>query len=268
MSVWMLCPSARPVEEAETCFARWRALGYKLAVFRELVRGPVTADLLVKTLPYPGYALAQNTLCALVLAEDSTAEWLVCAADDVHPDPTYEPEEIALQCVHHFLGDTFGVMQPTGDRWGECPASECHDFIPRPPGSPMPDRCTLCGRTEDDAFHQGGAYIDRVAGSPWIGREFARRMYGGKGPYWPGYTHMGVDEELRAVALLHGVYWPRRDLMHFHAHWGRPRAGERIGRADRMPEFLRTANSGEEWNRYKRLFAERKAAGFPGSEPL
>lgn len=128
----------------------------------------------------------------------------------------------------------FGVMQPTGDRWGDAQ----------------------------------GAYIDRVAGSPWIGREFARRMYGGSGPYWPEYFHMGVDEELQAVATKLGVFWQRPDLTHYHAHWGRPRPGERMGQVDRMPAFLAEANSPEHWRKYKALFSKRQAAGFPGHEPI
>jgi len=241
MSVWYCLPSARPADQAEKVLAMWRERGYKLAVFREMDRGHVEADLLVNTLPYCGYAVSQNLLIALVLVEDSACDWLVAGGDDIHPDPDHSPEEIACQCSD-WLAYRFGVMQPTGDRWGEEPLH--HDPAMR------------------------SAYIDRVAGSPWIGREFARRMYGGRGPYWPEYTHMFVDEELRAVALLHGVYWERRELTHFHDHWGRPRSGERFGLADRMPEFLRKANSWEEWERYKALFAERKAAGFPGSEPL
>jgi hypothetical protein len=113
-----------------------------------------------------------------------------------------------------------------------------------------------------------GPYIDRVAGSAWIGREFARRMYGGNGPLWPEYTHMGVDEELQAVAIKMGIFWQRQDLVHFHRHWGRPLPGERMGNADRMPAFLEKANSAEEWHRYKRLFAARSARGFPGHEPI
>ena len=50
---------------------------------------------------------------------------------------------------------TFGVMQPTGDRWGE---------------------------------RNGIATIDRIAGSPWMGREFCRRMYHGSGPMYNGST--------------------------------------------------------------------------------
>jgi hypothetical protein len=79
---------------------------------------------------------------------------------------------------------------------------------------------------------------------------------------------MGEDEELQHVAIKHGVFWQRPDLIHYHDHWGRAREGERLGQRDRMPQFLEKANSPEEWHKYKKLFSERLAAGFPGSDPL
>ena len=113
-----------------------------------------------------------------------------------------------------------------------------------------------------------GAYIDRVCGSPWMGREFCLRINQGRGPLWPEYFHMGEDEELQAVALKYGVLWQRPDLIHLHQHWGRALPGEVMAPRTRMPKFLEKANSGAEWDKYKRLFAQRSAAGFPGSEPL
>ena len=79
---------------------------------------------------------------------------------------------------------------------------------------------------------------------------------------------MGVDEELQHVAIKYGVFWQNEHLTHHHAHWGRPLPGEKIGMADRMPAFLKEANSPEHWKKYKELFTSRKIAGFPGSEPL
>lgn len=247
-SVWLAIPSKRPPEEAERVLRLWRERGYKIALWVD-GPGPVFerhlagVELHVQHPVYPGYASAVNRLVAMLIEQELDAEWIVTGGDDVLPAPNVSAEEIAAECHAHFSvidmpvgkgSGTFGVMQPTGDRWGD----------------------------------KDGAYIDRVAGSPWIGREFARRMYQGNGPYWPEYTHMGVDEELQAVAIKYGVFWQRPDLIHLHQHWGRPHEGERIGRRDRMPRFLEKANSPEEWQRYKKLFAERKAAGFPGSEPL
>lgn len=276
MSVWLTIPSKRPPEGSVPVLMAWKERGYKIALWRDDQNFPGgIADYIRSEQNYPGYAIACNTMLADLIATFPDAEWFVCGGDDVLPDPNHTAEEIALQCMIHFgnqaaqrnqltSGGNFGVMQPTGDRWGE--DRNTHAFTPLTSCGGC--KCQLCGLQEDAPAHMIGAYIDRVAGSPWIGREFARRMYQGNGPYFPEYTHMGVDEELQAVAQKLGVFWQRPDLTHFHQHWGRPRDGERIGQADRMPAFLEKANSAPEWARYKNIFASRKASGFPGSEPL
>lgn len=244
--VWLTIPSARPIADVAAVVKLWRAQGYNIALWRD--EAVATAGLCDELLvgPYPGYARAVNALIKHVMEIHPEAGWFIAGGDDTLPDPGNDALTIAAECVAHFggldldmvrrgyLGSTFGIMQPTGDRWGDA----------------------------------RGAYIDRVAGSPWIGREFARRAYKGNGPLWHEYFHMGVDEELRAVAVKLGIYWERPDLTQHHQHWGRPKPGQRFGLASNMPDFLRRANSAEEWNRYKRLIAERSAAGFPGSELL
>jgi hypothetical protein len=111
---------------------------------------------------------------------------LACfGGDDMSPDPDHEPTVIAGECADHFKG-TFGVMQPTGDRWSNS---------------------------------QGEAYADKVAGSAWVGREFCERTYGGEGPFWHEYWHMCADNELLEVASKLGVFWQRPDLEHYHDHW-------------------------------------------------
>lgn len=242
-NVWVCVPSKRPAAEVTAWRDAWRAQGYKVALWRdngddgnELIHAEIC-----RHAPYPGYALAVNHLVALALSFDKECDWIVTGGDDVLPDPNHSAEEIANQCADHFAivggtgkARTFGVMQPTGDRWGDAT----------------------------------GPYIERVCGSPWMGREFCKRVNRGNGPLWPGYFHMGEDEELQAVAIKYGVLWQRPDLTHYHQHWGRPKPGEVLGQRDRMPKFLEHANSRPEWDRYKALFAERQAAGFPGSELL
>lgn len=258
MSVWLTIPSARPDGGSARA---WKAAGYNVALWRD----PGSAQLeygvcdLWRVDNYSGYASACNALIHDVMEQDPQCEWCVCAGDDVLPDQDHEPEEISRQCREHFSvakfieggptdwgmvsrTETFGVMQPTGDRWGEDP------------------------RNHNPAMRS--AYIDRVAGSAWVGREFIRRAYMGKGPLWPEYTHMGVDEELREVAVKLGVYWERPDLNQHHDHWGRAKAGENMAPRTRMPAFLEKANSPQEWDRYKFLLAKRKQRGFPGSELL
>ena len=250
----MCIPSKRPPDEAERVLKMWCERGYKIALWREDMDFPFgVADDIRVSPEYPGYAKAVNLLIADVMRHSEDAEWFIAAGDDVEPDQNHSAEEIARECREHFMDQsvpypkvyapgeavkawmlsTFGVMQPTGDRWGDAT----------------------------------GAYIDRVAGSAWIGREFARRVNQGNGPLWLEYTHQFVDQELQEVATRLGVFWQRPDLTQYHAHWGRPRTGEHMGMRERMPEFLKEANTAEHWQKYKALFAKRKAAGFPGSGP-
>jgi hypothetical protein len=297
MSVWLAIPSKRPPELVEPTLKLWRERGYKIALAQDIGDPVIEDDIPLAAFDieigsaYPGYAVAVNTLIRAILGYDPKAEWIVTGGDDVEPDPNKTAEEIAESCNWHFgstqsalqCGDayagkyaplqwkhfgadhTFGVMQPTGDRWGEHDVKDGHKFIVWPD---YPERCMICGQEEDAPRHMVGAYIDRVCGSPWIGRQFAARMYRGKGPYWHEYTHMGVDEELQHVAIMMGVLWQRPDLTHYHNHWGRPRDGRKYGNKSDMPAFLEHANSPYEWDRYKRIFRERKAAGFPDHEPL
>ncbi|MES2393495.1 MAG: hypothetical protein V4555_17800 [Acidobacteriota bacterium] len=232
-SVYLCIPSARP--DGGT-IPKWTAAGYKTAIWRDSGAPPIEANITIIG-KYPGYSKACNALIKMALA-DQACQWVVGGGDDVLPDPDHGPEEIAEECEEHFTCApdlpgtcakcrTYGVMQPTGDPWRD-----------------------LQGRI-----------IERIAGSPWIGRAFAERVYGGNGPWWPDYFHCFGDEELMLVAQRMGVYWQRPDLVHHHEHWAR-----KSGDVKDMPEFLKEANSAAHWEKYKALFMQRKAAGFPGSE--
>lgn len=258
-NTWFAIPSKRPPEEAEKVLKLWRERGYKIAVYRdhtdpELERVHMQV---IGVTPYQGYAMAVNSLCWHILLEDPQAEWIVTGGDDVEPDPNHSAEEIASDCSEYFAGcgpaerfdastvsmsidqfersRTFGVMQPTGDRWGE-------NAVPG----------------------LQGAYIDRVCGSPWMGREFCRRMYQGNGPLWPEFSHMFEDEHLQCVAQKLGVLWQRRDLTHFHRHWGRNRG---VSATD-CPEFLRNVNTSAHWAESKAIFERLKAGGFVEANEL
>ncbi len=254
MSVWLTIPSARPPEEAEPILKQWRERGYKIALWLDWDARPPYADL-VHCSPsgYPGYARAVNRLVWEVLVVDNACDWVICAGDDTLPDPSKSAEEIARECNHHFSlayalrsgqphdivrdwpDRTFGVMQPTGDRWHE---------------------------------GQGGfesADIDRVCGSPWMGREFCRRIYGGKGPLWPEFQHMFVDEHLQCVAQKLGILWQRRELTHKHLHWKR---GLEATGIQRIPEHAVKWNTDEHWQEAKALFERLKAGGFKEAEGL
>lgn len=256
MSVWYCIPSARPAAAAQDCVDKWRAMGYSVALWRDIGSEHVDCDYL-RYGEYQGYAKAANALILDVLAMDTACDWVVTGGDDTLPDQTKRADVIAHECGRHFglkqnttrpepmissvpgfektvaqnPWSTFGVMQPTGDRFAD--------------GS-----------------------IDRIAGSPWIGREFALRVNGGVGPYWPEYTHMFVDEEIMQVALKLGVFWQRPDLTHFHWHF--MRKNERIDSPAvqlPVPLHLLHANNQAHWNKYQMLFQQRKRDGFTGAMP-
>lgn len=254
MSVWLVLPSARPDVEASACFARWQGMGYRVCIMRDSAEknAPTNIDALFTPdmdghSKYPGYSRAVNMMAKAVLQQDPACDWIVAAGDDTFPDPTKTADEIAAECTEYFSGfydgmrmpkeaapmsPTFGVMQPTGDSWAD--------------------------------FHEGkmSRIIERIAGSPWLGREWCLRAYQGNGPYWPEYTHCFCDEELMCVAQKLGVFWQRPDLTHHHEHWAR------TPNATRIPPHLAEATSKSHWDKYKAIFDARKAAGFPGSESL
>ena len=221
---WLCIPSKRPAAEVNATLDKWRAQGYRIAIWRDPGDEQVECDLLIQE-PYQGYARAVNALISAVLEADPSCEWCVAAGDDTEPDPNHTANEIARQCTEHF-GGTFGVMQACGDEWAD----------------------------------SHGRMILRIAGSPFIGRDFAERINCGCGPYWEQYTHCFLDNEIMEVAQKYGAFWQRPDLTHRHNHWTRERKP--------MPHFLAEANSPMHWNKYSRIYFTRKAEGFPGSQPI
>lgn len=169
---------------------------------------------------YPGYHSAVNRLCASILSRERQTQWIVTGGDDMFPDPHKTAEEIADECTAHF-GGTFGIMQPTGDGW---------------------------------------SHPERICGSPFMGREWCCRMYGGRGPFFEGYPHMWGDEEMHDIALARGVLWNRPDLAHFHRHF------QRVPTAAEKPAWMQRNDAC--YAQYEPLFRQRKAAGYPGSEPI
>ncbi len=247
MSVWYCIPSIRLNGGT---IPLWRQMGYKVAVLRQ--GDPIDCELQIPTGEYRGWAPSVNLLAKWVVEHDRSALWIVTGGDDYEPDQAKTPEQIAFECFEHFvnphpggcfLDATFGVMQPVGDRWGDTPASR------------------------KQYGENRGAYIDRIAGSPWFGREWVNRAYGGNGPMFAGYRHMYADEELLEVATKLGVYWPRRDLIQLHQHWGR-RPGDEFATMADCPDFLHQVNTPQHWHESQKIFVERKAAGWPGHEPL
>jgi hypothetical protein len=241
-NVYFAIPSCRPVPEAQACLNRWKERGYRTAVLRQ--GAPIDADLSIPTGSYLGWARSTNILARYIIEIDPEASWIIGGGDDYQPDPDHPAEQIARECRLHFAeqiqqrnpdavhgwSGTYGVMQPTGDRW------------------------------QSDANGEN-ALIDRIAGSPWMGRDWIKHSYLGDGPMWSGHYHNWADEELHDVAIAQGVYWARRDLTQFHDHDLRKRGNLEDVAPDRRWIY-------GEYNTGKAAFMARKAAGYPGSEPI
>lgn len=184
--VWLVLPSANPAK-ARACNRAWQEQGYRTAF---LLNGPAfgapldAADLVIREREYRGWGNSINHLCTLI-----GAPIVVGAGDDMTPHPTLTAGEIGLQFLGRFP-DTFGVMQPTGDRWG-------------------------------DHGDGKGALADRICGSPWMGRTFIERWNQGTGPFWHEYFHFYADEEMKVVTERAGILWQRPDIIHDHDHWMR-----------------------------------------------
>ena len=189
--VWYAVPTMKQGSD-ESSLAKWRARGYKLAVYQDMGRVPVPAEMHLYG-DYAGYASAVNQLCFAILAQYPDTQVIITGGDDIDPDPRCNPVDVEREFVHHF-GGTFGVMQPTGDRW-------------------MVNAEGLCA-------------CERVLESPWMGREWIHRINGGGGPIWHEYFHFFEEEEHLEVAKMVGRLWLRPELNQHHHHWsreGRPR---------------------------------------------
>lgn len=199
-------------------------MGYKIAILRNHNHDPLICDLMWDE-PYEGYPKACNQIIRRVAEIDPQCRWFVTGGHDIMPDTDVDADTIAEQCTQRF-GGTFGVMEPTGDRW-----------------------------MEDEL---GRSANERVAAAPWIGREFALKTYGGNGPYFTGYWHDYSDNELAEVSELLGVRWMRRDLTQYNDHWMR-QGGRRPSYHFKIRDTVAEA---------AKVFAARKADGFPGHESI
>lgn len=155
-------------------------MGYKVGILVETplrVRAKfVGADEVISQQAWQGFSKAVNRLCRSV-----PGNIVVVAGDDVYPHREKAAEEIGIEFLRRFP-NTFGVMQPTGDKFG--------------------------------------GYLTACI-SPWIGRAFIEQVYGGNGPYWEEYFHYFNDTELQEVATRLDAFQQRPDLTQYHDHWQR-----------------------------------------------
>jgi hypothetical protein len=194
-----LIPTANPALAAE-CFRAWRSMGWDTFA---LVDGNDVLDAAILDVvnfvfrqnDYPGWGESFNIMARTLHEYD----WLATGGDDVWPDPMRYAETIGNELSAHFNG-TFGVCQPSADRW---------------------------------AWNKNGTTAP-ICYAPIIGAEFARRWNGGKGAFWPGYFQWCADAELHGAT--EGLLLERPDLMFDHRHVskdGRPSPAYKTGKQHR-----------------------------------
>lgn len=180
--VYVTMPTALAAHAQET-FAKWKAKGYKLALFTDAGKHPPEADLLISA-TYPGVWRACNALAKA--AVECGADVCLFAGDDMDPDQNYTAQEIAEQYLGRFPTGA-GLMQPCGDPQGQ--------------------------------LIDGKRNAARICGSAWFGKEWIEKSYGGRGPTPGMYWHMFGDEEMAEVGNKLGLLWWRPDLTQWHRHW-------------------------------------------------
>ncbi len=144
---------------------------------------------------------------------------VVFGGDDMYPDQTKTAAEIGAEFLAKFP-TLLGVMQPIGDT--------------------------------------GIPGVDTICGSPWVGREYIRRSYGGNGPWWPEYRAYYGDQEMKETSEKLGLLWQRPDLSHYHHHFSRPGGPQK----ERYQQY----NENHFWRSDQSLFFRRQSEGFPGHQ--
>lgn len=176
--IWTVWPTVHK-EQTNKMIDVWHEKGYGVGV---LVNLPMTndmfekADVVIVQNQWEGFPVAVNLLC-----ENVFGDIVVVAGDDIYPDPDKTADEIAEIFLEKFP-DTFGVMQPTGDKFGD---------------------------------------YDKCAVSPWIGKKFIEKAYEGNGPYWEEYFHYFSDRELQEYAIKMEAFFQCKDITQYHDHWQR-----------------------------------------------
>lgn len=207
------------VDRANICLERWKEKGYKTCVLIDKGRERPYPALTDLLIESDPYEGYFKSANLLVQSIDRTADVIVTGGDDMFPDPDHDPMKIAEECFMKFPDGLF-VMQPIGDMM---------------PGT------------------------DKICGSPWFGRGWIDRAYGGKYVFWPGYSAFFGDEELKEVSQKLRVLWQRSDLTQYHDHWSRPGGPKKT-------EYQ--VKNDRHWDQDKKTFFARKASRFPQMWPL
>lgn len=212
------CIPSANPERCVRAFEAWKAQGYKCAVLVNKPDHEVLTADLVVRVDKYKGYFASVNRLAKLVVAEHEADIVVTGGDDMLPDPTKRADEIGAEFLARFP-DGYGVMQPTGDD--------------------LPGTKDICG-------------------SPWMGRRWIERAYGGDGPLCGEYFHFYGDLELKELAGELGVLWQRDDLRQYHDHW------IRRGGIAATTSYQRR-NETAFFDVDKSVYAARKAAGWPGA---
>ena len=193
MIIFVAWPTNNIARSNETAKA-WAGLRYQVAVATELPIPPkdICAHRVFNFTKYDGYYRSMNTVCQWLVRE-MKADIVVCAGDGIMPDTRYPAWGLGGMFVQKFPNG-LGIMQAIGHRWQ----------ADRGPGQYN--------------FHDWPS-TERRCESPWIGREFILRAYGGRGPYSDAYAQYYGDAELHDVAQKMGVLWRNENVAQRSIHW-------------------------------------------------
>jgi len=237
--VWYCIPSCNPARTREVTEA-WREMGYRVAVLvdrnrlEDFLWGEDAPDFVLETRQYPGYYGAVNLLARFMRGRKTLADvegvriggeytrtesmTIVTGGDDIFPDEKKTASEIRDSLYARFVDGWF-VAQPTGD-------------VVAMPGT------------------------DKICGSPWFGRAWLDRGYGGRGPFCADYFQFYGDEELHNVAKLTGAYVALPDVTQRHEHYHRQGGPEKTD--------YQARNETHYWSRDQRVFFDRQRKNWPG----
>ncbi len=177
-----LIPTANPALASE-CFAAWQSMGWDTFAVVEGDAEIANATGVFRQTEYPGWGESFNRLARVL---NGRYDFLATGGDDITPDPTRDAATIGRELSEHF-GGTFGVCQPSADRW---------------------------------AWDKDGTRSP-IAYAPIIGADFARRWNCRMGAFWPSYFQWFSDDELCRVTTAADLLWERPDLMFYHDHVSR-----------------------------------------------
>lgn len=218
MSWWYAFPSGDHVV-ARQCGRVWQSLGFKVAVMLDDDEPHAAwADVCVHT---GGRfpGYAKSTNRLIAECLKRGASHVIGGNDDMYPREGCDLKTLAACWHDRFGGSTLGVLQPTGDMYG------------------------------------GMAWSAIV---PVIGREYAERINGGRGVYWPEYFSLFSDTELHDVARKLGLYHTEPGITIYHDHYTR-------NGSDQLPAAKREAQQRES-SSDRVLYETRVATGFPGHD--